>query len=195
MRVKICGITRIEDAMCALNNGCDALGFIFYKKSQRYIEPQEVKKIVDLLPPFVQKVGVFVDENPEEIDEISSFCKLDLAQIYPDRLSSARPQTPYIEVIRIKNRGDIQKLPSDRYFLVDAFVEQYGGEGQRVALEWFRDIECSKLILAGGIDIDNIDELKGFNFYGVDISSGVEISKGIKDCDKIREFIKKAKQI
>ncbi len=195
MRIKICGITRLEDALCAIRHGADAIGFIFYKKSQRYIEPQKVKAIVDALPPYIDKVGVFVEESGEEIDAICRYCGLSSAQIYLDTYKSEMPQTPYLGVIRVKCKEDLKNLPEDKYFLVDTFVEQYGGEGARTALEWYKGIDCSKLVIAGGIDAENIYELRGFGFYGIDISSGVESAKGIKDCGKIEAFMKKAKTL
>ena len=195
-KVKICGITNLHDALAACEAGADALGFVFYKKSPRYIEPANAKEIAQKLPPFVKKVGLFVNETPKFINKIMQESCMDLAQLHfevsKDFLDKLK--CPYIEVIRAKCKNDIVGLPKDRYFLVDAFVKNYGGEGKRVELDWFDGIDCSKIILAGGLDENNVKEALGYDFYGVDISSGVEKEKGIKDHSKIKNFIKLVKQ-
>ena len=99
---------------------------------------------------------------------------------------------PHIKVIRAKNKEDILKY-SDEYRLVDAYCEAYGGAGKRINIEWFKDIDCSKIILAGGLDSINVSSLKQYAFFGVDVSSGVEISHGKKDTTKVKEFIQNAK--
>jgi phosphoribosylanthranilate isomerase len=96
-----------------------------------------------------------------------------------------------IKVLRAKNQADIDAI-GDEYVLVDAFVPSFGGEGKRVALEWFKNKDCSKIILAGGLHASNLEELKAFNFYGVDVSSGVEAFKGKKDKQKMIDFVKAA---
>jgi phosphoribosylanthranilate isomerase len=100
----------------------------------------------------------------------------------------------YIKVLRVKLKEDLKNLSSD-YYLVDAFVEGFGGEGKRVALEWFEDIDCSKFILAGGLTSNNLKEIDGYGFYGVDVSSGVEESKGKKSKQKMIDFVKEANEI
>jgi len=194
VRVKICGITNLKDALSAIRFGADALGFVFYKKSPRYIEPKSAKKIIEKLPPFVQKVGLFVHANSDEINSTCREFGLDLAQIHFDAEESLFDalEVPFIKVIRATSREDLLRY-SDEYRLVDAFVSSYGGEGKRVETSWFDDLDCSKIILAGGLNAQNLDEVKRYNFYGFDVSSGVEKSKGIKDSSKIEAFIKKAK--
>ena len=151
MRVKICGITNLQDALDAINAGADALGFVFYVNSPRYITPLKAKEIVEKLPPFVQTVGLFVNENENFINEICNESKMQLAQIIDDNdiLNYELLTTKYIKVIRAKSQKDLINLNKD-YYLVDAFVDGFGGEGKRVALEWFEDIDCSRFILAGG---------------------------------------------
>ncbi|BAF69435.1 phosphoribosylanthranilate isomerase [Nitratiruptor sp. SB155-2] len=194
MRVKICGITNLEDALVAIEAGADALGFVFYEKSPRYIHPQEAKIISKKLPPFVERVGLFVHEEPVKIDEICSYCNMSLAQIHFDVEESffEKLQTKALPVVRAKCAEDILQF-SDRYRLVDAYVPEFGGAGRRVALEWFENIDCSKIVLAGGLSPKNVSEVKRYGFYGVDVSSGVEARKGKKDPQKVREFIQKAK--
>lgn len=196
MRVKICGITNLEDALNAIEAGATALGFVFYEKSQRYIAPQDAKKIIEQLPPFVQTVGLFVNMYAAQIDFLVKISGVDTAQIHfdaDDRFYQSL-QSKHIQVVRVKEQKDLYKY-SDKYRIVDAFVESYGGEGKRINLDWFNGIDCSRIILAGGLNIQNIEELKGYNFYALDISSGVELKKGIKSKQKMIEFISKANEI
>lgn len=196
MKIKICGITNYEDAINAINAGANALGFVFYKKSPRYIEPFMAKQIVEKLPPFVQTVGLFVNESEYYINQICLNAKMQLAQIIDDDnyTDFNNVDVKYINVLRVKEKEDLENL-DDKYYLVDAFVPSFGGEGKRLALEWFDNIDCSKMILAGGLNETNLCELKGYSFYGVDVSSGVEESKGKKDKQKMINFIKAANEV
>ncbi|MFW3327300.1 phosphoribosylanthranilate isomerase [Aliarcobacter butzleri] len=196
MRIKICGITNLNDAINAINAGADALGFVFYKKSPRYIEPLKAKEIVEEIAPFVQTVGLFVNESLEFINEICKNSKMQLAQIIDDEntLDYSKLTVKYIKVLRVKKKKDLQNL-KNQYYLIDAFVDAFGGAGKRVALEFFKDLDCSKFILAGGLDAQNLKELNGFGFYGVDVSSAVEIEKGKKDKQKMIDFVKEANEI
>ena len=194
MRTKICGITNLEDALNAINAGVNALGFVFYDKSPRYITAKDAAIIVKQLPPFVQCVGLFVNEEPQIINDICKSAKMDIAQIISEDDSTEyfnSLDTKYIKVVRAQNENDILKHQNE-YILVDAFVEGFGGAGKRVALEWFEGIDCSKFILAGGLNESNLKELSGLNLYGIDVSSGVEMSKGKKDKTKMNNFVKVA---
>ena len=196
MRVKICGITNLQDALDAINAGANALGFVFYKKSPRYITPLDAKKIVEQLPPFIQTVGLFVNDNENFINEVCAESKMQLAQIIDDNdtLNYELLKVKSVKVIRVKSQKDLKNLNKD-YYLIDAFVDSFGGEGKRVALEWFENIDCSKFILAGGLTSNNLKEINGYGFYGVDVSSGVEESKGKKKKKKMIDFIKEANEI
>ncbi|MPL98847.1 N-(5'-phosphoribosyl)anthranilate isomerase [bioreactor metagenome] len=196
MRIKICGITNLSDAINAINARADALGFVFYKKSPRYIEPLKAKEIVEEIAPFVQTVGLFVNESLEFINETCKNSKMQLAQIIDDEntLDYSKLTVKYIKVLRVKEKKDLQNL-ENQYYLIDAFVDTFGGAGKRVALEFFKDLDCSKFILAGGLDAQNLKELNGFGFYGVDVSSAVEIEKGKKDKQKMIDFVKEANEI
>lgn len=193
-KVKICGITNLEDALWAIKCGADALGFVFYEKSPRFIQPHSAKEIVKKLPPFVEKVGLFVNATREEVNFTCKSASMSLAQIHfeADEEFFKALEVPYLKVIRATCKEDLLKF-SDEYRLVDAFVQSYGGEGKRVDLDWFEGVDCSKIILAGGLKISNLDEVKKYNFYGFDVSSGVEKDKGVKDHLKIEAFISKAK--
>lgn len=194
MRVKICGITNLEDALFAIRAGADALGFVFYPKSPRYISIEDAKKIIDRLPPFVEKVALFVNETPETIRSICLETGCTLAQIHfdvqDDFFSDVR--FPTLRVVRAQKKEDILEY-ADEYRLIDAYCEAYGGSGKRLNIEWFEGVDCSKIILAGGLNPENVASLKPYGFYGVDISSGVEASYGKKDPKLVETFIQKAK--
>ena len=196
MRVKICGITNLADALIAIEAGADALGFIFYPKSLRYISPENTAQIVKQLPPFIEKVGLFVNETAENINRHFKISGISLAQLHfeIDEVEKNKLSVPNIRVIRAKNRGDLD-LYLDEYRFIDAFVEEFGGAGKRLNLDWFKDRDNSKIIIAGGLTPENLSEIKGFGFYGVDVSSGVEESKGKKSKEKVISFVEKAKSL
>lgn len=193
MRVKVCGITNLEDALAALRAGAHALGFIFYPKSPRYITPEKARELITSLPPYVERVGVFVEETPDTIDQICKRCCLSLAQIHwgMEQTDFESIEHAKIRVVRVKQESDLHKY-SNQFRLVDAWVEGYGGEGTRIALEWFRHTDNQNIILAGGLTSQNLDELQSFGFYGVDVCSGVEQEPGIKNQDKLNAFVTKA---
>lgn len=193
MRTKICGITSYEDAMAAIEYGADALGFVFYEESPRYISPFDAKNIIKRLPPFVEKVALFVNSDAQVINSYTQEAGCTLAQIHFDAPDKLYEQlfVPHIKVIRAKEPKDILRF-NDEYRLVDAYCEAYGGSGKRVNIDWFENIDCSKIILAGGLNPQNVSLVKKYGFYGVDVSSGVELSYGIKDNNKVMEFIKNA---
>ena len=193
MRVKICGITSYDDAMVAIDAGANALGFVFYEKSPRYIDPKKAKEIIEQLPPFVEKVALFVNTTASDINRISAEVGATLAQIHfeADEELYNSLKTPHVKVIRAKSKDDILRY-KDSYRLVDAYCEAYGGSGKRINLEWFEGVDCSKIILAGGLDANNVSSIKKYNFYGCDVSSGVELSHGKKDKTKVINFIKNA---
>jgi len=195
-RIKICGITNLEDAINAVEAGADALGFVFYEKSPRYITPIKAKEIIENLPPFVQSIGLFVEMAAAQIDFICKLSKVNSAQIHfeVDDDFYKRLLTKPIRVVRASTKEDILNH-KDEFILVDAFVETFGGEGKQLNLEWFKDIDCSKIILAGGLQAENLFRLNNFGFYGVDVSSGVEAFKGKKDKQKMIDFCKEANAI
>jgi len=194
MRTKICGITSFEDAMVAIDAGADALGFVFYEKSPRYITPLNAQSIIKKLPPFIEKVGLFVNVDAQIINSYMQESGCTLAQLHFEAPNELYEQlfVPHIKVIRAQTKEDILKY-KDEYRLVDAYCEAYGGAGKRLNIEWFKDIDNSKIILAGGLDSTNVASLKEYGFFGVDVSSGVEISHGKKDSKKVKDFIINAK--
>jgi len=194
MRTKICGITSYEDAMDAIESGADALGFVFYEKSPRNISIENAKAIISKLPPFVEKVALFVNVDADTINTTMQEVGATLAQLHFDVQDDLydKLKVTYIKVVRAKSKEDILKY-KDEYRLVDAYCEAYGGAGKRINIEWFDNVDCSKIILAGGLSAENISSLKHYNFYGVDVSSGVEKSHGKKDHAKVKAFINNAK--
>ena len=195
MRVKICGITNLEDALAAIEAGADALGFVFYEKSPRFIDPLLARKIVQALPPFIQSVGLFVNESSKHINDICFLSHMQLAQIIDDEniTSFENLNIKHIKVLRVKSKEDLESL-SDKFVLVDAFVESFGGAGKTINKSWFKNIDTSKMILAGGLNASNIKEIKDLNFFGLDVSSGVEEKPGKKDKNKMIDFLKAANE-
>jgi phosphoribosylanthranilate isomerase len=192
-KIKICGITNLQDAKDAIKAGANALGFVFYEKSPRYISPQDAKKIIENIPPFVQSVGLFVNMYAPQVDFICKLSGVNIAQIHfeADEKFFNSLQTKHIKVVRAKTKKDILRY-KDEYILVDSFVDGFGGEGKRLNLKWFDGVDCSNIIIAGGLDSDNLPQLDGFGFYGVDVSSGVELQKGKKSKEKMINFCKVA---
>ncbi|UCN00893.1 phosphoribosylanthranilate isomerase [Sulfurimonas sp. SWIR-19] len=193
MRTKICGITSYEDAMVAIDAGADALGFVFYEKSPRFLTREKAKNIIQKLPPFVEKVALFVNVDAQTVNATCKEVGATLAQIHfeADAAFYEALKIPHIKVIRAQKKEDVFQY-ADEYRLVDAYCEAYGGAGKQLNAEWFEGVECSKIILAGGLTPDNIQALKKYGFYAFDVSSGVEISHGKKDAAKVREFIHNA---
>jgi len=196
MKVKICGITNLNDALHAIDAGADALGFVFYEKSPRYISPADAKQIIDQLPPFIEKVGLFVNRTSKEIEQTAYASHITLAQIHFDVEQDFLDEIafPTLPVVRAGKEEDIVRFEHS-YRLVDAYCETYGGSGKRLNLEWFEGRDNSKIILAGGLSPENIQEVQKYGFYGVDVSSATERSKGIKDPEKVKGFIAHAKSL
>ncbi len=194
MKSKICGITNYEDAIQAIEAGADALGFVFYKKSPRYVNVEQAKAIIKKLPPFVEKVALFVNADADTINATCQEVGATLAQLHFDAAQEIYDalKVPFIKVVRAQSKEDILKY-SDEYRLVDAYCEAYGGAGKRINIEWFKDVDNSKIILAGGLDHTNVSSLKKYGFYGVDVSSGVEESYGKKNYQKVKDFIVNAR--
>lgn len=196
-RVKICGITRLEDAKLAENLGAYALGFIFYKESKRHISPENAKNIIKNLTPFIIKVGVFVNEDLNAIESIKSFCGLDRIQIFYDDKSRYKSLDPsiFIPVFKIKTESDINdamKLP--HLILFDTYHQVlHGGTGQAFNWDLLKNV-TKRFIMAGGINNDNILEALKYKPFAIDVASGLESSYGIKDHKKMFEFFKKIRE-
>jgi phosphoribosylanthranilate isomerase len=203
VRVKICGITNFADAATAVDCGADALGFIFFEGSPRFVQPKQVRPIISKLPPFVVKVGVFVNEKAEKIKEIVDETGLSAIQLH----GSEPPEfaecfsIPTIQAFRIKDQTSLAGI--ERYRVAAVLLDSYvagslGGTGER--FNWDLAVQAKALgkpvILAGGLTPLNVqDAAAKVQPYAVDVSSGVEAAPGVKDHTKVREFIARAKSL
>ncbi len=200
IKVKICGITNLDDAMAAVDAGADALGFIFYKESPRYIVPSKAGEIIKRLPPFVKAVGVFVNEKESEIRRVIESTRIDILQLHGEELPGfcVLFNKPVIKAIRVKERESITCLAKYNVsaFLLDSYNRKgYGGTGEGFDLDIAVEAKIyGRIILSGGLTPENVmGAIDKVMPYAVDVSSGVEASKGKKDHDKVRLFIERAK--
>lgn len=203
VRVKFCGITSIEDATKAASTGCDALGFVFFKESPRYVTIENVECIVKKMPPFISKVGIFVNEDIRFIEECVDRCGLDVVQLHGDEnikycvdFENLKFRgVKLIKAIRVKDKDSLNSIENCHAdaILLDAYRSNvYGGTGKGfdrslalIAKEYGR-----RLIVAGGLNPDNVyDIIKEIKPYGVDVSSGIESSPGKKNLELMEEFI------
>ncbi len=197
-RIKICGITRLEDAKASVHAGCDALGFVFYKESPRYIALDAFKVIVKELPPFVTKTGLFVNADPAEIEEAIQSGLVNVLQFHGDETPDFCRQFnfPYIKAVAVSSSVDLIQYAKDFHdaeaLLLDAYHEHLkGGTGQTFDWNLIPQSLSKPIVLAGGLTVDNVKEaIKKVKPYAVDVSGGVEESKGIKNSLKIQAFIK-----
>jgi len=199
-RVKICGITSPVDGIAAAQSGADAIGLVFYPPSPRALSTVIAREIVDSLPPFVTTVGLFVDMPQAEIDEILAAVPLDMLQFHgsEDPLFCASFDKPWMKAVRMSPEVDLLK-EEERYFaasalLVDAYQKGVpGGTGQ--SFDWGRvPVGLQKpIVLAGGLTPENVEQaIKEVSPWAVDVSGGVERAKGVKDLDKVAQFINRA---
>lgn len=197
-RVKICGITRAEDALEAVRQGADAIGLVFYTNSPRNVTLAQAAEIVSKVPAFVTVVGLFVDAEPAFIQEVLSSVKLDLLQFHGDETPSACRQysRPYMKAIRVKNGTNLVQYATDyadaKALLLDAFADGVPG-GTGLVFDWSLIPQSLSLpiVLAGGLNAENVGlAIEQVRPYAVDVSGGVEASKGIKDVAKIAAFMR-----
>lgn len=197
VKIKICGITRYEDAKLAEELGANALGFIFFKESKRFISPERTLEIIKKLSPLTLKVGVFVNESIEKIYSIKEFCKLDRIQLYSDNKEIYKNLDPitFIPVFKIRNEKDLQEIENyDLLPLLDTYHDQlHGGTGKTFDWELLRSLK-KPYILAGGINPDNVLSALKYKPFAIDVASGLELSPGIKDHKKMFEFFKKIRE-
>ena len=201
MKIKICGITNIEDALRAEMLGADALGFILYKKSERYIGPDSIKSITKELSPFTTKVGVFVNESPEMINKDAVETGINVVQLHgdedPDIVSKLL--LPVIKALRVDDDFSFKKLDDykDYPILLDTHsTNEYGGTGQKFNWELIPDNIRSNIILAGGVSLEDLEVI--FNKIkpaGIDVSSSLESERGKKEKEKMEEFFNKVNQL
>ncbi|SFV79370.1 Phosphoribosylanthranilate isomerase [hydrothermal vent metagenome] len=201
MKIKICGFTNADNAREASLLGIDAIGLVFYDKSPRNVDVESALEIVNALPPFINRVGLFVNADSSFIDEVLCEVPLDTLQFHGDEsvLECTQYAMPFIKAVRVNQDTNLMQMADDYHqasgLLLDAFnKDAYGGTGK--AFDWSLakvDIDLP-IILAGGLNPDTVTEaIKQVNPYAVDVSSGVESEPGMKDIVKIKQFIHKAR--
>ncbi|TNF47653.1 phosphoribosylanthranilate isomerase [bacterium] len=200
LKIKVCGITRLQDASAACSLGVDLLGFNFVPVSRRYLNPYTARNIIDSLPPFISKVGIFADEDLAVVNDLADFLDLDAAQLHgtEDEVYCRRVKIPVVKAIHVDSPHDLVDL--ERYqvsgFLLDTKVEgELGGTGQTFPWKYAIDLcRRQRVIVAGGLTPDNVGEaVRTLSPYGVDTASGVEISPGIKDTELMEQFVRAAR--
>ena len=196
-RVKICGITREVDALAAVEHGADAIGLVFYPPSPRYVSVERAAQIAAVLPPFVTTVGLFVNADAETIAEVVEKVGIDLIQFHGNECADycAQHHRPWIRALRMKDDLDLarsaEQFAAARGLLLDAYRPGVpGGTGE--TFDWSRIPSelAGSIVLAGGLDAENISEaVRNVRPFAVDVSGGVEAEPGIKDADKIARFM------
>ncbi|MBR0566216.1 phosphoribosylanthranilate isomerase [Azoarcus sp. L1K30] len=195
-RIKICGLTRPQDVRAAVNAGADAIGFVFYPPSPRHITFDRAAELAALLPPFVTAVGLFVNPAPAFVEQALSRVPLQLLQFHGDESEAecARYGRPWIRAARMRAGVDLIEFaachPGARGILLDAFVDGYGGGGKTFDWSLIPNGFTRPIILSGGLDPDNVGEaVRRVRPWAVDVSSGVEVGKGIKDAAMMAAFV------
>lgn len=205
VKIKVCGITNLADAEKSLEFGADILGFNFYPPSPRYIAADKAREIIERLPRGGVNVALFVNEPKARVEEVLAAGRLaDGRQGYGGLQFHGEEDGAYcqgwdvkvIKAFRVKERASLNALkdfPAD-YYLLDSFSAGYGGSGKMFPWEWLDGIDAGKILLSGGLQVDNVAEaIRRIQPFGVDVCSGVEARPGIKDHGKLKEFIDAAK--
>lgn len=201
-RIKICGITRPDDGLTAVRHGADAIGLVFYAPSPRSVTPEQARAIVAVMPPFVTVVGLFVNESRTNLEKWLHTVRIDLLQFHGDETPDdcCGFDRPWIKAIRMRDDVDLRNLEKvyagAAALLLDAYqADMPGGTGQRFDWERIPSEMASRVILAGGLNPENIESaVRQVRPYAVDVSGGVEASKGIKHAEKIAAFIEGVKR-
>ena len=195
-RIKICGLTRLEDVHAAVQSGADAIGLVFYPPSPRYVDLQTAAMLARAIPPFVSIVGLFVNADAATVNKTLAAVPLHLLQFHGDEDEGYCRQfnRPYLKAARVKPGMDLLQyaagFPSAQAILLDAFVDGYGGGGKVFDWSLIPPALAKQIVLSGGLDADNVgDAITRVRPAAVDVSSGVEAAKGIKDAEKIRAFV------
>ena len=196
-KIKICGITNLKNALDAVEIGVDALGFVFFKKSPRYIEPQKARVIIDSLPSFVLRVGLFVNPTKDEVLSAVINSRVNLLQFHGDEDEKFCNQfnLPYIKAISFRDGINLleycQLFASSSAILIDTYSQEMrGGTGKTFNWNLIPKNLPLPLIIAGGLDSKNVSSLiNSADPYGVDVSGGVELNKGIKDYSMMKNFV------
>ncbi|WP_338849434.1 phosphoribosylanthranilate isomerase [Massilia sp. W12] len=211
-RIKICGLTRVEDVLAAVAAGADALGFVFYEKSPRYVNPEQARSLLQAVPPFVQTVGLFVNATPEQACAVLARAPVGMLQLHGDETpqqAAALAQAagrPFMRAFRVRPDNSAHDLlqsetelkaasPWFSALLLDTHTESYGGAGK--VFDWSiipKDL-APRAVLSGGLSVQNAaGAVRTVRPFALDVSSGVEAAKGIKDAALMQEFIACARQ-
>ena len=206
-RIKICGLTREEDVQAVVAAGADAIGFVFYPKSPRYVTPERAAELIRSVPPFITTVGLFVNATPDEVAAIVRVAPLSLIQLHGDETVdqaaaiAAAAGRQYMKVFRVKPdtlphelleyaQANRAASPLFTSLLLDTYVDAYGGAGKVFDWSLIPEELAPRVVLSGGLSVHNAtDAVVRVRPYAVDISSGVEASRGIKDASRVRAFI------
>jgi phosphoribosylanthranilate isomerase len=203
VKVKICGITNLEDATAAVEMGADLLGFNFYPKSPRYLTVEKAIEIIDQIPTFVDTAGIFVNPTAEQIKEITDHGFLNWIQLHGDETPQFCETLKWfhvktIKAIRVKSAEDIEGIEQFHTdaILLDAFNSKlYGGTGETFDWDLIGDINSKRIFLAGGINHENAADAVRLGVYGIDACSGIESSPGKKDHEKMRQLFENIKHV
>lgn len=203
IRIKICGITRVEDALAAAHGGADALGLVFYEKSPRHVSVQQAAELANIIPPFVTTVGLFVNPSADEVRNVLHHVPLDVLQFHGEEEPEFCEQfgRPYLKAVRVRQGVDLlqcaARYRSAQGLLLDAYIEgTHGGTGESFDWALIPHDLLLPVILSGGLHAGNVAEaIKQVRPYAVDVSSGVEAAKGIKDTAKVAAFINEVNNI
>jgi phosphoribosylanthranilate isomerase len=195
-RIKICGLTRLQDVHAVVNAGADAIGFVFYPPSPRFVSPDSAAALAQWVPPFMTRVGLFVNAEPGDVKAVLAEVPLELLQFHGDEDDAYCRQfgRPFIKAARVRPETDllefVASFPTARALLLDAFVDGYGGGGKTFDWNLIPSSLSVPIILSGGLHVDNVAQgVRALRPWAVDVSSGVEASKGIKDEALIETFV------
>jgi phosphoribosylanthranilate isomerase len=189
VKVKFCGMTNLDDCMAAVDLSVDFIGFVFYRKSRRYIEPKKARGIIEKLGGKIKTVGVFVEETEEEIKQMLNYCSLDFAQTYKE----ANVKNS-ISVYRVKDR--LPDVVVEGLVLFDSYTYQFGGSGLPFDVNLLKDHHAlNRAFIAGGINEHNVYDVLVLNPFGIDLVSSIEKYRGKKDISKMENFVKKVRSV
>lgn len=211
VKVKICGITNLDDALMAADLGADALGFNFYERSLRYISPRKARQIINKLPSFIQTVGIFIEDSPKEINEICDYAGITTVQLHDEKMSlkdTLKVVPRIVKTFRVHSKFQVSEVKwfyektGVNAFLFDAYHEKMlGGTGKQIQIELAKKLTASVekyayVIIAGGLNEKNVQSVvKTVKPYAIDVASGIESDIGKKDPKKMKQFIERAKSV
>lgn len=195
MRVQVSGITNLDDALMAIDQGADSLGFIFHPNSSRFIRPEAALSIIEKLPPFIEKVGIFTGGDAKLINKMIATSGISLAQMHFQATDTLYGSliAPHLRVVIAQREADITYL-SERYRMVDISMINSVSPSKALDLSWFHGQDCSKIILFGAFSLEEIEMILPLGFYGVDLGNAIEHEVGKTDRQMLSAFMQKLKR-